>query len=82
MRDKLSSISAFLGFGNAEVFPKQVELKSEDDTGNFLNLPYFNHEKQQDMPLILKEKLLQFRNFFISKKTYPTRIRKIRIKKT
>ena len=42
MRDKLMSISAVLGFGNAEVFPKQIELKSQDDTGNFLNLPYFN----------------------------------------
>jgi hypothetical protein len=42
MRDKLMSISAILGFGNAEVFPKQVQLKSQDDTGNFLNLPYFN----------------------------------------
>ena len=45
IRDKLTSISAFLGFGNAEVFPKQVELKSKDDTGNFLNLPYFNSTK-------------------------------------
>ena len=42
MRDKLMSLSAVLGFGNAEVFPKQIELKSQDDTGNFLNLPYFN----------------------------------------
>ena len=42
MRDKLLSISAILGHGGAEVFPKQVELKSQDDTGNFLNLPYFN----------------------------------------
>ena len=42
MRDKLISVSAILGFGNAEVFPKQIELKSQDDTGNFLNLPYFN----------------------------------------
>ena len=45
MRDKLVSISAILGFGNAEVFPKQIELKSQDDTGNFLNLPYFNCTK-------------------------------------
>ena len=44
MRDKLMSISAVLGFGNAEVFPKQIELKSQDDTGNFLNLPYFNYK--------------------------------------
>ena len=42
MRDKLLSISAVLGYGGSEVFPKQVELKSQDDTGNFLNLPYFN----------------------------------------
>ncbi len=42
MRDKLLSVSAILGYGGAEVFPKQVELKSQDDTGNFLNLPYFN----------------------------------------
>ena len=42
MRDKLISVSAVLGYGGSEVFPKQVELKSKDDTGNFLNLPYFN----------------------------------------
>ena len=41
MRDKLLEIRAILGFANAEVFPKQIELKSEEDTGNFLNLPYF-----------------------------------------
>ena len=42
MRDKLLSVSAVLGYGGSEVFPKQVGLKSEEDTGNFLNLPYFN----------------------------------------
>ena len=41
MRDKLLSVSAVLGYGGSEVFPKQVELKSEEDTGNFLNLPIF-----------------------------------------
>ena len=45
MRDKLISVSAVLGYGGSEVFPKQVELKSKDDTGNFLNLPYFNGNK-------------------------------------
>ena len=30
-----------LGYSGSEVFPKQTELKSQDDTGNFLNLPYF-----------------------------------------
>ena len=42
MRDRLLSVSAVLGYGGSEVFPKQIELKSKDDTGNFLNLPYFN----------------------------------------
>jgi hypothetical protein len=45
MRDKLIEIRAILGFGNAEIFPKQIELKSEEDTGNFLNLPYFQGDK-------------------------------------
>jgi hypothetical protein len=44
IRNKLVSISAVLGFGSSEVFPKQIELKSKDDTGNFLNLPYFNSQ--------------------------------------
>ena len=42
MQDKLTQIKAVLGYSGSEVFPKQTELKSEDDTGNFLNLPYFN----------------------------------------
>ena len=45
MRDKLVEIRAVLGYGNSEVFPKQTELKSQDDTGNFLNLPYFNGDQ-------------------------------------
>ena len=44
MRDKLVQIRAVLGYGNSEIFPKQTELKSQDDTGNFLNLPYFNYK--------------------------------------
>jgi hypothetical protein len=42
MRDKLTEIKTLLGYGGSEVFPKQIRLKSQDDTGNFLNLPYFN----------------------------------------
>jgi hypothetical protein len=44
MRDKLTEIKTLLGYGGSEVFPKQIQLKSADDTGNFLNLPYFNGE--------------------------------------
>ena len=42
MQDKLNEIRSVLGYGGSEVFPKQRELKSKDDTGNFLNLPYYN----------------------------------------
>jgi hypothetical protein len=45
MQDKLTEIKAVLGYAGSEVFPKQTELKSQDDTGNFLNLPYFNGDQ-------------------------------------
>ena len=45
MQDKLNEIRSVLGYGGSEVFPKQRELKSKDDTGNFLNLPYFNGDE-------------------------------------
>ena len=45
MQDKLTEIKAVLGYAGSEVFPKQTELKSKDDTGNFLNLPYFNGDR-------------------------------------
>ena len=44
MQDKLTEVKAVLGYAGSEVFPKQTELKSQDDTGNFLNLPYFNSD--------------------------------------
>ncbi len=65
MRDKLTSISAFLGFGNAEIFPKQVELKSEEDTGNFLNLPYFNSENTTRYAFNFKGEALKISEFFL-----------------
>ena len=42
---KLKEIAAELGFGGCEIFPKQIKLViSRGDNGNFLNLPYFDHE--------------------------------------
>ena len=41
MQMKLAEIAAWLGYGESEVFPKQIELNAKG-TGNFLNLPY-NH---------------------------------------
>ena len=41
MQMKLAEIAAWIGYGESEIFPKQIELNSKG-TGNFLNLPY-NH---------------------------------------
>mgnify|MGYP001216855663 CR=1 FL=1 len=45
VRNKLTEMSAALGYGSSEIFPKQVKLNAErGDTGSFLNLPYFDAE--------------------------------------
>ncbi len=42
----LRSIASVLGFSGKEIFPKQTEiLVDRGDTGNFLNLPYYNEMK-------------------------------------
>ena len=39
---KLSEISASLGYGKSEIFPKQSSvLVDKGDLGNWLNMPYF-----------------------------------------
>lgn len=46
MKKKLTEACARLGFGNLEIFPKQTEiLTSRNDTGNWLNMPYFDADK-------------------------------------
>ena len=45
MQFTLQQISAALGYGGSEIFPKQIKLHLDrDDVGNFLNLPYYNSE--------------------------------------
>jgi hypothetical protein len=45
MQKALKSIAAALGYGESEIFPKQVKLHLDrGDVGNFLNLPYYDHE--------------------------------------
>ena len=46
MQSKLKQIAIILGYEGSEIFPKQTEILVErGDTGNFLNLPYFNNMK-------------------------------------
>jgi len=45
MQKSLQSLSAALGYGESEIFPKQIKLHLDrGDVGNFLNLPYYDHE--------------------------------------
>jgi len=46
MQRTLKRISKILGYEGSEIFPKQTEILVErGDTGNFLNLPYYNETK-------------------------------------
>ena len=46
LRNKLTQLAAVLGYGNCEIFPKQIKINADrGDTGNFLNLPYFNSDE-------------------------------------
>ena len=46
VQNKLKEIAGEIGYADTtEIFPKQIQLVLErGDTGNFLNLPYFDHE--------------------------------------
>jgi hypothetical protein len=45
MQKSLQNMSAALGYGESEIFPKQIKLHLDrGDVGNFLNLPYYDHE--------------------------------------
>jgi hypothetical protein len=46
MQQTLKKIAKVLGYEGSEIFPKQTEILVErGDTGNFLNLPYYNETK-------------------------------------
>lgn len=45
-RAMLMRISVILGQPGVEIFPKQSQLASSEDVGNWINLPYFNGERR------------------------------------
>ena len=81
MRDKLFEIRAILGFANAEVFPKQIELKSEEDTGNFLNLPYFQGNKTTRYAFTEEGKAATLEEFYGLVRESSTIIRLIKVER-
>lgn len=48
--DYLNSQAARLGVGGCEVFPKQTERSSDEDVGNWINLPYFGDSRAAVIP--------------------------------
>ena len=46
MQKALKNMASGLGYGESEIFPKQIKLHLDrGDVGNFLNLPYYNSEE-------------------------------------
>lgn len=52
VRNKLYEWSLALGYGGVEIFPKQTMLASNKDTGNWLNMPYFEHRNTKRYGLL------------------------------
>ena len=45
LKERLTEISDYLGYPDAEIFPKQTELVSNTDVGNWINMPYYDMEQ-------------------------------------
>lgn len=44
---KLNEFAATLGYGGAEIFPKQISRANAQDRGNWINLAYWNGDKSE-----------------------------------
>lgn len=57
VRQRLAEWAAELGFSGVEIFPKQDELRSKEDVGNWINMPYFGgNDDELRYAIINKEK--------------------------
>ena len=71
MQDKLREISAGLGYGGVEIFPKQREVLVErGDIGSWLNMPYFEGDDSLRYGFDPKGKALSLNKFieFVEKR--------------
>lgn len=73
---KMREVSSLLGYGGAEIFPKQTKVVAErGDVGNWINVPYFGGDNttryalnRENTPL---KNLLAFINYAKSRMTDP-----------
>ena len=63
VQDRLRDIAAFLGHGKAEVFPVQTTDSEDRDLGNWVNAPYFDHEKTNRYAVIANRDRLSAEEF-------------------
>jgi len=52
VRNKMAEVCFAMGLGNREIYPKQVKLANTTDTGNWLNMPYFNGDNTERYAVI------------------------------
>ncbi len=83
MQKSLQSISSALGYGDSEIFPKQVKLHLDrGDVGNFLNLPYYNAEEGLRYAFLddgTSASLEEFIELYEAHKQTPEQITKIQV---
>lgn len=64
MRRKLREIASLLGYGNAEIFPKQIELLIDrGDIGSWINMPYFDANNTKRYALDDNGRAMDIRQF-------------------
>ena len=64
MQDKLRELSAALGHGGVEIYPKQREILVErNDVGSWLNMPYFGGNDSTRYGFNAKGEILSMENF-------------------
>ncbi len=57
LRSRMNEWCVALGFGGAEIFPKQNALLNEGDVGNWINMPYFGGDATDRYGVLNGERL-------------------------
>jgi hypothetical protein len=65
MQQKLTMMASYLGVGDSEIFPKQIELLTlRNDIGSWINLPYFDYTKTKRFMTNSKDEPFPIEQFF------------------
>lgn len=64
MVKRLKEWGSLLGYGSVEIFPKQTTRADRKDIGNWLNMPYYNHDKTDRWAIDNNNNKLTLSEFF------------------